>query len=63
MRESEIIRLYDLYSDSVYRLAYSYTGSIQDSEDIVLDRLVYVVDLYSSYFGCPLCNSESEPQI
>ncbi|HBZ04011.1 MAG TPA: RNA polymerase subunit sigma-24 [Lachnospiraceae bacterium] len=43
MRESEIIRLYDLYSDSVYRLAYSYTGSIQDSEDVVQELFLKLI--------------------
>ena len=35
MRESEVIRLYDIYSDSIFKLAYSYVGSMQDAEDIV----------------------------
>jgi RNA polymerase sigma-70 factor (ECF subfamily) len=35
MRESEVIRLYDMYSDSIFKLAYSYVGSMQDAEDIV----------------------------
>lgn len=35
MKESEIIRLYDMYSDSIYKLAYSYVGSAQDAEDVV----------------------------
>ncbi|SNU09921.1 Sigma-70 region 2 [Lachnospiraceae bacterium] len=48
MRESEIIRLYDLYSDSVYRLAYSYTGSIQDSEDVVQELLIVRWVIYRS---------------
>lgn len=35
MREIEVIRLYDMYSDSIFKLAYSYVGSMQDAEDIV----------------------------
>ena len=35
MRESEVIRLYNIYSDSIFKLAYSYVGSMQDAEDIV----------------------------
>ncbi|MBO4863767.1 MAG: RNA polymerase sigma factor [Eubacterium sp.] len=43
MQESEVIRLYDLYSDSIYRLAYSYLGSMHDAEDIVQDIFLKLV--------------------
>ena len=51
MRENEVIRLYDLYSDCIYRLAYSYTGSVQDAEDIVQDLFMKLLqkNIYISH--------------
>lgn len=43
MRESEVIRLYDIYSDSIFKLAYSYVGSMQDAEDIVQNIFLKII--------------------
>ena len=37
MKNSEVVRLFDLYSGDLYRFALSYLGSKQDAEDIVQD--------------------------
>jgi len=37
MKKDKVLQLYDLYADNVYKLAYSYTGSAADAEDIVQD--------------------------
>jgi len=35
MKKDKVLQLYDLYAENVYRLAYSYTGSAADAQDIV----------------------------
>ncbi|MCR5728144.1 MAG: sigma-70 family RNA polymerase sigma factor [Lachnospiraceae bacterium] len=35
MENVRVLELYDLYSENVYKLAYTYTGNKADSEDIV----------------------------
>lgn len=37
MKKDKVLKLYDLYSENVYRLACSYTGSAADAQDIVQD--------------------------
>ena len=37
MKNEEVVRLYDLYANDLYRLALSYLGSKQDAEDVVQD--------------------------
>lgn len=35
MNHDKLMKMYDLYSENVYRLALSYTGCVADAEDIV----------------------------
>ncbi|MBP5654186.1 MAG: RNA polymerase sigma factor [Clostridiales bacterium] len=44
MRNEEVIRLFDTYSDDLYRFAVSYVGSKQDAEDIVQDVFVKLLE-------------------
>lgn len=44
MQESDLLNLYDQYADIVYRLAVSYIGSAQDSEDIVQTVFLKLLD-------------------
>lgn len=37
MRNDEVVRLFDLYANDLFRFALSYLGSKQDSEDVVQD--------------------------
>lgn len=37
MRSDEVVRLFDLYANDLYRFALSYLGSKQDAEDTVQD--------------------------
>ncbi len=49
MKNEEILQLYDLYADNIFKFAYSYIGSYADAEDIVqnvflklLQRKLYI---------------------
>ncbi|MBO4459841.1 MAG: RNA polymerase sigma factor [Clostridiales bacterium] len=44
MKNEEVIRLFDTYSDDLYRFAVSYVGSKQDAEDIVQDVFVKLLE-------------------
>ena len=48
MRNKEVVRLFDLYANDVYRFALSYLGSRQDAEDVVQD--VYLKLLSKTLF-------------
>lgn len=37
MDSKQVLELYDLYSENVFKLAYSYTGNRSDAEDVVQD--------------------------
>lgn len=40
MKNSDVVRLFDLYANDLFRFAISYTGSKQDAEDVVQDVFV-----------------------
>lgn len=44
MKKEEVVRLFDLYSDDLYRFAVSYVGSRFDAEDIVQDVFLKLLD-------------------
>ena len=37
MENEAVLRLFDMYADDMFRLAYSYLGSRQEAEDVVQD--------------------------
>lgn len=59
MRNDEVVRLFDLYANDLYRFALSYLGSKQDAEDTVQDiylkllskSLLLRKDREKDYFG------------
>jgi len=44
LKKEEVVRLFDLYSDDLYRFAVSYVGSRFDAEDIVQDVFLKLLD-------------------
>ena len=44
MKNEDAIRLFDTYSDDLYRFAVSYVGSKHDAEDIVQDVFLKLLD-------------------
>ncbi|MBO4579693.1 MAG: RNA polymerase sigma factor [Clostridiales bacterium] len=44
MRNEDVVRLFDAYSNDLYRFALSYLGSIQDAEDVVQDVFLKLLD-------------------
>ena len=44
MKKEEVVRLFDLYSDDLYRFAVSYVGSRFDAEDIVQEVFLKLLD-------------------
>ena len=44
MKNEDVIRLFDAYSDDLYRFAVSYVGSKHDAEDIVQDVFLKLLD-------------------
>lgn len=44
MRNEDVVRLFDAYSNDLYRFALLYLGSVQDSEDIVQEVFLKLLD-------------------
>ena len=44
MRNEDVVRLFDAYSNDLYRFALLYLGSVQDSEDIIQEVFLKLLD-------------------
>ena len=49
MKSEEVVRLFDLYSNDLYKLAVSYLGSKHDAEDIVQEVFSKLLDKHVSF--------------
>lgn len=43
MENEAVLRLFDMYADDMFRLAYSYLGSRQEAEDVVQDVFLKLI--------------------
>lgn len=49
MKSEEVVRLFDLYSNDLYKFAVSYLGSKHDAEDIVQEVFSKLLDKHVSF--------------
>ena len=49
MKSEEVVRLFDLYSNDLYKFAVSYIGSKHDAEDIVQEVFSKLLDKHVSF--------------
>lgn len=49
MKSEEVVRLFDLYSNDLYKFAVSYLGSKHDAEDIVQEVFSKLLDKHMSF--------------